>query len=117
MLIRLRIFEFMVLGRVIRLRVKAALSIELDNKVLVNWILNPSQRPWGVARSMIEIDNLVCECVAVYFKSVALQELAMEVILAQNRIDKRDWLIAWCPIRPPSPSPIDNCLARITKLP
>ncbi|KAK8530107.1 hypothetical protein V6N12_060863 [Hibiscus sabdariffa] len=70
---------------------KAALSIELDNKVMVNWILNPSQRPWGVARSMVEIDKLVCECVTVHFRSVALQDLTMAVTLAQDGIDKRDW--------------------------
>ncbi|KAK8667906.1 hypothetical protein V6N13_105383 [Hibiscus sabdariffa] len=74
---------------------KDVLFIELDNKVLVYWILNPSQRPWGVARSKVEIDNLVCKCVVVHFKSVASQELAMAETLAQDGIDKRDWLIGW----------------------
>ncbi|KAL4324116.1 hypothetical protein GQ457_11G030440 [Hibiscus cannabinus] len=45
--------------------------------VLVKWLVNSFQRPWGVARSLVEIVTLACDCIFVLFKFVASSEAVL----------------------------------------
>ncbi|KAK8648300.1 hypothetical protein V6N13_129058 [Hibiscus sabdariffa] len=60
----------------------SALTIELDNKILINWLENTLHRPWGIAKYIAEIDSLVCGCVNVHFKYAEQSNMAMVGSLA-----------------------------------
>ncbi|KAK8544310.1 hypothetical protein V6N13_034672 [Hibiscus sabdariffa] len=51
--------------------------------------------PWGIVRNLAEIDSLVCDCLSVRFQLADRMESNLAVHLAQDGINKRDWLIAW----------------------
>ncbi|KAK8625433.1 hypothetical protein V6N13_090305 [Hibiscus sabdariffa] len=55
----------------------SALTIVLDNKVLINWLENTLQRPWGIAKHIAKIDSLICGCANVQFKSAENSNMAM----------------------------------------
>ncbi|KAK8502945.1 hypothetical protein V6N12_054170 [Hibiscus sabdariffa] len=65
------------------------------HEVLVKWLVNSFQRPWGVASSLVEIDTLTCDCIHVLFKFVASSEVFLAIKLAQDGINLRVWLFAW----------------------
>ncbi|KAK8667971.1 hypothetical protein V6N13_105443 [Hibiscus sabdariffa] len=65
------------------------------------------QRPWGSARNLVEIDALVYCCFSVQFEFVASLESSLAVQLAQDGVNRRDWLIArWL-----LSEDVDGCLA------
>ncbi|KAK8634011.1 hypothetical protein V6N13_014840 [Hibiscus sabdariffa] len=72
-----------------------ALTIVLDNRVLINWLENTPQRPWGIAKYIAEIDSLVCGCVNVQFKSAEISNMAMVGSLAYDGLSRSTWLVAW----------------------
>ncbi|KAK8634084.1 hypothetical protein V6N13_014913 [Hibiscus sabdariffa] len=74
---------------------KSTLVVELDNKVLFTWLVNTVQRPWGIARNLAEIDSLVCDCLSVHFQLADRMESSLAIHLAQDGINRRDWLMAW----------------------
>ncbi|KAK8507304.1 hypothetical protein V6N12_008645 [Hibiscus sabdariffa] len=45
--------------------------------VLVKWLVNSFQRPWGVASCLAKIDTLACDCIHVLFKFVVLSEVVL----------------------------------------
>ncbi|KAK8994119.1 hypothetical protein V6N11_008325 [Hibiscus sabdariffa] len=69
---------------------KSALVVELDNEVLVKWLMNPLQRPWGIARSFAEIDTLVCDCTYVQLELAASLESSLMIKLAQDGVNRKD---------------------------
>ncbi|KAK8669316.1 hypothetical protein V6N13_106750 [Hibiscus sabdariffa] len=72
-----------------------ALTIVLDNRVLINWLENTLQRPWGIAKYIAEINSLVCGCVNVQFKSAEISNMAMVGSLAYDGLSRSTWLVAW----------------------
>ncbi|KAK8689263.1 hypothetical protein V6N13_087985 [Hibiscus sabdariffa] len=71
---------------------RSALTIELDNRVLINWLENTLQRPWSIAKYIAEIDSLVCGCVNVQFKLADILILAMAGSLALDGLSRTNWL-------------------------
>ncbi|KAK8576173.1 hypothetical protein V6N13_090650 [Hibiscus sabdariffa] len=67
---------------------RSALTIELDNRVLINWLENTLQRPWSIAKYIVVIDSLVCGCVDVQFKLADIPNLAMAGSLALDGLPK-----------------------------
>ncbi|KAK8504823.1 hypothetical protein V6N12_033074 [Hibiscus sabdariffa] len=53
------------------------------------------KRLWGIARSFVEIDTLVCDCIYVQFESSASLQSSLTVKIAQDGVNRKDWLIAW----------------------
>ncbi|KAK8689613.1 hypothetical protein V6N13_088327 [Hibiscus sabdariffa] len=74
---------------------RSALTIELDNRTLINWLKNSIQRPWNIAKYFFEIDSLVRGCVAVQFKLADFSNLAMASSLALDGLSRTNWLVAW----------------------
>ncbi|KAK8488159.1 hypothetical protein V6N11_073206 [Hibiscus sabdariffa] len=66
----------------------SALTIELDNKILINWLENSLQRPWSIAKYIAEIDSLVRGCIAVQFKLADISNLAMASNLALDGLSR-----------------------------
>ncbi|KAK8686373.1 hypothetical protein V6N13_125398 [Hibiscus sabdariffa] len=73
----------------------SALTIELDNRVLINWLENTLQRPWRIAKYIAEIDSLVCGCVNVQFKLADILNLAMAGSLTLDGLSRSNWLVVW----------------------
>ncbi|KAK8549661.1 hypothetical protein V6N13_073442 [Hibiscus sabdariffa] len=63
-------------------------NIELDNKVMINWLENSLQRPWSIAKYIAEIDSLACGCANVQFKLADIPNLAMADSLALNGLSR-----------------------------
>ncbi|KAK8696940.1 hypothetical protein V6N13_113108 [Hibiscus sabdariffa] len=73
----------------------SALTIVLDNKVLINWLENTLQRTWGISKHIAEIDSLICGCANVQFKSAENSNMAMVGSLAYDGLSRSTWLVAW----------------------
>ncbi|KAK8589604.1 hypothetical protein V6N12_023998 [Hibiscus sabdariffa] len=53
------------------------------------------KRSWGITRSFVEIDTSVCDCIYVQFESADLLQSSLTVKIAQDGVNRKDWLIAW----------------------
>ncbi|KAL4308238.1 hypothetical protein GQ457_01G010290 [Hibiscus cannabinus] len=56
---------------------KSTLVVELDKKMLIKWLVNMLQRPWGIARNLAEFDSLVCDCLSFRFQLADLMKSSL----------------------------------------
>ncbi|KAK8626902.1 hypothetical protein V6N13_134532 [Hibiscus sabdariffa] len=64
--------------------------------MLIKWLVNTLQRPWGIARNLAEFDSLVCDCLSFRFQFADLMKSSLAALLAQDDFNRNDRLIAWC---------------------
>ncbi|KAK8504821.1 hypothetical protein V6N12_033072 [Hibiscus sabdariffa] len=74
---------------------KVSLVLELDCKVVLNWLENPLQCPqkWWV--HLVEIGRLACKLNHVKFQYISRSENLVAFELAMNGLHRQDFFTAW----------------------
>ncbi|KAK8707974.1 hypothetical protein V6N13_059023 [Hibiscus sabdariffa] len=68
--------------------------LEIESKILLNWLANSFQRPWGFSKVLVDIDVLVCE-LSIHFRHILKDQNEMAAYLARIGLNKSEWFQAW----------------------
>ncbi|KAK8620181.1 hypothetical protein V6N13_066663 [Hibiscus sabdariffa] len=69
-------------------------AVESENKILLNWLANSLQRPWGLSKLLAEVDVLACD-LSIHFRHILNDQNELATYLARDGLTRVECFQAW----------------------
>ncbi|KAK8544320.1 hypothetical protein V6N13_100549 [Hibiscus sabdariffa] len=69
-------------------------AVESESKILLNWLANSLQRPWGLSKLLAEVDVMACD-LSIQFRHILNDQNELAAYLARDGLTQVECFQAW----------------------